>query len=743
MYDLHILRSGEVSGLFSYWYERKGRSIRLPLAPTLTMVHIIKSMNNSGKDNQNENDSWTSAPTAQDRKRKILEKRQQFFQRSQSVPSSTLDSPKSKRPMRSESIFLRRSNSLSVRSKLFPREEDSDTTNSSRRTSPNRRRCLTTQTTNTSMMLSNTTTLDTTLEATTVLEYSKSNIFQSPSSKASMTAHRSEENTFFGRVMQRTLNPGGFATPKTTASNHFNQKSNVSIKYPGQRMANHMTSPGGYGLVQMLSSVMSPFRGKTTPHDDVPQPNHGAEELWEEAPLRKILDWTIKGKIRIECHPPSCLPKNSIQESQNWIECLQYWQYPMDLSDREEDNLDLKPKSKLIASSSLSIKDMAKKMIDPVKGTKAYIPHLLRSDQGLTEIRRRRNWQEAFRCLSQKWSYRIETGDTEAYFYAATDHRVILFRPVLMGNNVTPMIVFSTTTEGFRSQLQRRGVELHSLHGISNYISAATLSGVESDLKSMNQRSDKLFSSESFEEDESLFMSDLEAIRKAQAFGETAGAEFSIKAPLPINRRSRRCSRRLGGDVEVDEEEEALLAMYLTGFDDCATVITILLNETYEDNEPLLITRMGSFQNSTTKSLATVALQQTPMNSENSWIELLGPILPCVLPSMIHVTAAVMRDDAISRQQSSPPKVNEEDDSGLGSHYFVIQTQERNPNESHRDRKCGILVNMNGSKLAAHHQDDVCSHQERVDVVVWDISRPRQITYKRDLVVDTKEMKQN
>jgi hypothetical protein len=44
-------------------------------------------------------------------------------------------------------------------------------------------------------------------------------------------------------------------------------------------------------------------------------------------------------------------------------------------------------------------------------------------------------------------------------------------------------------------------------------------------------------SSDVMKEDESIVESDLEAIRKAQAFGETAGADVSVKAPSKRQRQ--------------------------------------------------------------------------------------------------------------------------------------------------------------------------------------------------------------
>jgi hypothetical protein len=607
----------------------------------------------------NENKAVNAAPvlTAQDRKKRILERRRQsLLQRSQSMPTNLLGSSPSKRS-RLESFSRRssRSSTSSVKSQLFPDDSRVDS-----------------QSTLQTRLFSS----DSQTDLATELDVAQS---------VALAPHGTDRSSLFGRVMQQSQN-----TPKVT-------RTRSDPTTPTQRMAKQLSSPGGFGLVKMLSSVMSPFAGKSKVPPEKIEPNGE----WEEASLDQILDWTIKAKVRLECHPPSCLPNTISEGLDDWTKALQYWQYSTDDSSKSSDKpegtlepIKLSKASETDSSSAL----LAKRLVSAVSGPNAFIHQLLRSDEDLVMLRARRRWQSAFQSLYQMWIHKIEQGDMNAYFYATTCNQVILFRSAIVCKEVTPMVVFSSTTKEMRSNLQSRGVTLHLLRA-SHIHETFDESLFESKKFGHVQ---ELTSSNLMKEDESLVETDLEAIRRAQAFGETAGADVNVKA---TSKRQRQ------GEVPP---------LYIFGYDDCGAFATILLNQVHE-LEPRLISRMGTFQNSTMKSLV-VTRQRT--NEENAFIEILGPILPCAIPAFVRATAATMQHHAATEDPIH------DDDSGLGSHFFVVQTQPRNSNEFLRDQKNGMLVSLNWNSHRSHRSSVVGGDVGRVDAVVWDICRPCGITYK-------------
>jgi hypothetical protein len=448
----------------------------------------------------------------------------------------------------------------------------------------------------------------------------------------------------------------------------------------------------------MLSSVTSPFAGKSWVS---PVKKLRADD-WEEAPLDQILDWTIKAKVRLECFPPTCLPCCTFEGLQNWTKALQYWQYPVDDSVACTEKLDSAPESTKgsAVATATSPSHLAQRLVNAVRGSNAYIHNLVRSEDDLAPLRARRRWEDAFHSVHHLWLDKVEAGDANAYFYVTTCKQVILFRSSAAHKEVLPMIAFSCTTREFRSKLHARDVKMYVLRGSTGLATFdeslwdPTLNGFAKELDKVDNNS----------QPESLVDTDLEALRKAQVYGETAGADVTVKAPS---------KRRQTGQAP---------ALFVVGYDDCAAVSTVLLNHIYDvANEPQIMSRLGPFQHAILKSLV-VSKQRT--GPESAFVDLLGPILPCMIPSLAEAAASVMRHHAAKGSPISDV------DSGLGTHYFVLQAMQRSSSEASRDAKCGLLVNLNGSRGGVHHSTDVCVDMDRVDVVVWDIARPSVVTYK-------------
>lgn len=598
--------------------------------------------------------------TAQDRKRRILERRRgKLLQRSSSVPSM-LGSPNYKHKQVSRAAAVESSMfshigrhqsgpEASSRSHLYSDDEgdvrDSQSTVQTRLFSNADSHSGAATTTNFASRL--------------VATETQQQALQSGESSTSSTTRTS---SLFGRVMQRTATTpagtGAFATtPHKKLKRHATEPTT-----PSQRMAKHLASPGGYGLLQMIN-IASPFVGK-----EETKPSPVKEDEWQEAPMDKILDWTIKPKLRLECNPIMCLPTMDAEGLDEWNKALQYWQY------RGGDNDENRAPSKG--------SDVAKRLVQAVRGQNAYIREMSESPT--------RQWQQAFNGLYRLWMNRLDRGDADAYFYATCTNQTILFRGTVRGE-VQPMVCLSSTTKDLRDRLARRGVTLYIL-GTRDVFDEASYDpkpkGEPTDQQEVN--------------------TDMEALRQAQVFGATAGADVSIKT---TNKRQR----------HVD-----IPPLYIVGHDDCGSFCTWFLNHK-ANSQPTLYTRMGAFPNATLRSLA-IAKQR--ITSEHAFVELAGLIFPCAIPALARVTAETMLRHADTAQGNLKEGSKDgEEDNGLGSHYFVLQAQDE-PELLVRGGELLSPISLNG----AMDPKDICLRGAKADIVVWDITRPGAMTYKVDPV---------
>jgi len=336
-----------------------------------------------------------------------------------------------------------------------------------------------------------------------------------------------KKGSLFGRVMQRTGTLDSFTPVK--------KRPRVDEPTtPAQRLNRQLASPGGFTMRQMLNNVTSPFTGKELPTEEKEpkqtSENESFNELessneWKEAQISEILDWSIKQNLRMECHPPTCLPDSASDFLDEWHEALQYWQYPTKPSRKVSAPLPEKIKSKSTFSGSEKAKmgveaslKIARKLIDAVRGPNAYVHKLLRSgsEEDLADLRHFREYQDAFSSLYHLWIEKIENGDNRAYFYLVSFNQIILFRSLKTGDELLPTISFSRLHKDSRTTLMEMGLKLRLPDGEIFCESMLDYTGIEEE-NTTNK------------DDETLVKTDMEALRKAQAWGEIAGADVTIK----------------------------------------------------------------------------------------------------------------------------------------------------------------------------------------------------------------------
>lgn len=523
------------------------------------------------------------------------------------------------------------------------------------------------------------------------------------------SAEDANRSTLFGAVMQRT---NALATPTKTLHSHddssattpnrvsWNDATTTPSSSSRSKSFLSADSPGGFALLKVLNSVASPFRHKDEEAEEqVTSPIKRLEE-WQEAPLRGVVDWSIKRKLLIECHPGSCLP-----EGADWEEATRYWQHPA-----------MHPLPQLDEGADTSQSVSAS--IHPsstVQGRDALLHRLVRHDPRLWKQRRNREWQEAFRSLYFMWLEKVESLQreeraspkkvTETYFYIMAPGQVALFRIGMEQERLVPMVVMSSSTHQLRSKLRSMGAKLLYYN------------------EGREKFNEVMRSNKPSTEDEA---NELEELRRAQAHGETAGADVSI-ATKKASAKSPR----------------SVLPLCLVGEDDCAAFFEFYLNtfgrcdtwRTGNGDVPLLLSRkIGPFPHASLQSLVVSNRRAgSQANDPHAAIELRGPILPCALQELVGTAALRMMQDTTAKNQPS--------DDEVGSHYFVVQVQTHDG----KDRPTSVNAtgtggshwlndgaNMFGKLEAAPSE---CEHGQVLAMIVWDVVRPNMMAYKTEPAV--------
>jgi hypothetical protein len=211
---------------------------------------------------------------------------------------------------------------------------------------------------------------------------------------------------------------------------------------------------------------------------------------------------------------------------------------------------------------------------------------------------------------------------------------------------------------------------------------------------------------------------ELEELRRAQAHGETAGADVSIATKKTFSKPKRVPPLCVVGEDGCG----AFFEFFLNTFGRCDTW------HTCNGDVPLLLSRkIGPFQHA---SLQTLAVSNRRMqNDPHATIELRGPILPCALQELVSTTARRMRQDTTEKCHPSDEKV--------GSHYFVVHIQAHdgkgngtlNDTDTAGSRWLNSGATMSG-KLEATPRE--CELGQVVGMIVWDIPRPNMISYKTE-----------
>jgi len=261
---------------------------------------------------------------------------------------------------------------------------------------------------------------------------------------------------------------------------------------------------------------------------------------------------------------------------------------------------------------------------------------------------------------------------------------------------------------------------------------------------------------------------DLEALRRAQAFGESAGADIMVKVKKPIQ-------------LQDNEEKQKLSkAVRISGWDNVSLFFEVYLNQYGDVNNnyanggidekgtstisnrtlPLLICRngLGPFEHASMKRLRLfpVEKEREPDNNEkevaasgSNTIDICGILLPCAIRKLLLVARNRILEDKV--QQQSSISVSEKSGSIQGGKKEIVSPQDSsryvvlNSMRPNKPLSQSLMVGLNGSLVfnqgkkktsldTNYHNGSIfeCPNGKVVSMAVWDNSREEVAACKMD-----------
>ncbi|KAL3919668.1 MAG: hypothetical protein SGILL_003642 [Bacillariaceae sp.] len=366
-------------------------------------------------------------------------------------------------------------------------------------------------------------------------------------------------------------------------------------------------------------------------------------------------------------------------------------------------------------------------------------------------------WQQALKSLFQNYRNRIIAVDAmrdhsgtgtkctlallENYFYAIGKDHVVLFRTSRSKDGtLNPVVLVTRTSQRFRESLTNHGVDAVDL--------LETMDEQQARENSMAASNRNSFGRDEKESNPLLSPSvnaDLEALRRAQAFGESAGADIQVKIKKQ-RQSSVQPTQHLFKPIRIVgwDNVSVFFEVYLNGFGRRVAPLP-LMNETHSEL-PVLIcaSGLGPFDNSTMKRARILPVppetsDSTPIDAQMQdqvstlSFEVCGTILPCTMRKLLIAGRNFLLEDEANR--SSPltnveaaPQPQDEAQKQDSSRYIVLHSmRSKNTNRKSKsfDRcKESIVLNQgvleNGDSEVAIFE---CPLGKSLSMAVWDISR--------------------
>jgi hypothetical protein len=527
----------------------------------------------------------------------------------------------------------------------------------------------------------------------------------------------------------------------------------------------------------------------------------------------EIVDWSLRTQARIEfqLNAPATGNENgpaydflwNIRTNKEWKEALTYWEFrspPLHHSYSTNEVKELPNKSigvrgrqgsfqvngvdsstqgSFLASATQESAAAAKMLIQSVHGPQArfsrkslVVDDSVRAcgkDVSLLVHNQRfqRMWQQSLRSLYINFTRRIEQRSRRkengwetatvlgTYFYSVCHDHAALFRVVEQPGQlaeekmIVPCVLVSSTSESYRQRLQNLGVScIELLDTIEEYEKENLLAQVSASQKA-KAANEKLMSPS--------VKADLEALRRAHAFGESGGADVYVK-----NNKSNQ--------VMTETQPPHFKAIRLSGWENVSLFFEVYLNSfgnvTFADKNtpatslskimpehaglprpsmlPTLIAdgEFGSFEHSSMRLLRVLPVGRSSRedseqhkDERNKSIDICGVILPGAL---LRLFVAARNQISIDFEESLEPHetmTNAEDTKMPprdSFQFMMLHSVQPELVPRHLEGLKGTPVLNQGRTLFSDNDWIECPAGKLLELVVWDSARKGVAACKLD-----------
>jgi hypothetical protein len=390
--------------------------------------------------------------------------------------------------------------------------------------------------------------------------------------------------------------------------------------------------------------------------------------------------------------------------------------------------------------------------------------------------RRKCEWQEAFRSLYLSWIQAVrrladkwddedvpkESDIADTYFYACGKGHTILFRVGIHQSNddddddnldteernrpevkLVPEIVISSSTRQTREKLRSMGVKLVLLERWEDAEGEFHENIIQPEHANEHTGAD---ASPAVKEE-------LAALRRAQVYGQTVGADVKVTTKPRATMRFR--------------SPKGIPPLVVSGEDECAAFFEVYLNSLGQigfgtpqawhasdlpfDVPRLLCRKLGPFLHSSMQSLDLKKKRSNAMAKsdgsldEHVSIELRGILLPCAVRDLV---CAVINGMLVSETQSNSSsddssKVNA-DSQNLIVRANAFDGEELQAIQGTIGSHSSVWLNGKADfwgHLQEGYEDgktvQQCRYGEVLMMAVWDSTRPSALAYKLDYIAST------
>lgn len=436
-----------------------------------------------------------------------------------------------------------------------------------------------------------------------------------------------------------------------------------------------------------------------------------------------------------------------------------------------------------------STTDLAKHLIQSVRGVRAkYSRSLVMEDNwehpvirtlAVNRERSQRHWQQSIRSLFLNYhrqldllippanrsrslftksvvSSRYQNAHSHnitlnSYFYCIGCDHSVLFRADLSNEDnkndgsiyAIPVVLISSTSDSFRKKLEENGLNTNDNNNFQLLESIEERNAREKLKIAAAAKKSKSIAITDISLLSPTLKADLEALRKAQAYGESAGADITVQLKKPSIKTQDDCLK-----------SNLSKAVRISGWDNVSLFFEVYVNEYgavnskgSNDNDekiaptksrlPMLICRhgLGPFQHASSKNIRSFPVEKENV-SENSAsrtnaIDICGILLPCAIRQLLLVARNQILEEETQKQLNGDEEQNSHQQQN-SSRYVVL-----NSSRTNKPLSDPLMFGLNETLVfnqGRKKKDSIfeCPNGKVISMALWDTSREEVAACKID-----------